>query len=179
MRAWRGTWGLAVAMLVPACDADSETSGGGDAAASDAARADATPLDAAAGGAGVTGGTPEPGGAGGTTAAPGGSFGGLGGSATDVERPVGACARDCSCSTWFVSPPYPPDPGPLFETACANEGGAPVDACPDADLRGVCERTVEFFVVRRAHPRAQDGTACPASTEDLRTACEAEGGVWE
>lgn len=177
MSAWRGTWGLAVAMLVPACDAEPETSGGGDAAASDAARADATPVDAAAGG---SGGDPWTGGAGGTAAAPGGSFGGLGGSVTGVERPVGACALDCSCSTWFVAPPYPPDPVPLFETACANGGGVPVDTCPDTDLRGICERPVEFFVVRRAHPaRAQDGTACLDSTDDLRTACEAEGGVWE
>jgi hypothetical protein len=175
MRAFCGTWSLAVAVQFAACDADTATTP--DASAPDAAPADAMPVDAAAGGASGTGGTADPGG---TPAAPGGSFGGLGGSVTGVERPVGACALDCSCSTWFVAPPYPPDPVLLFETACANEGGTPIDACPEADLRGVCERAVEFFVVRRAHPaRAQDGAQCPASTEDLRAACEAEGGVWE
>jgi hypothetical protein len=171
MRVWPGISSLTVAALLAACDADTPATP--DASAPDAAPVDATSADAAAGGGVGTGGTPDPGG----TPAPGGSFGGLGGSVAGVDRPVGACALACSCSTWLVAPPYPPNPEPLFETACAGEGGTPVSACPDAALYGVCERAVELFIVRRAYPR--DAAQCPASTEDLRAACEAEGGAWE
>jgi hypothetical protein len=179
MRARHETWGLAVGALFAACDADTAADAAApDATAPDATAPDATSdatLDATAGGAGGSGGEPAP--SGGTSPGAGGTFGDLGGSATDVERPVGACAGECACSTWFIAPPYPPDPGPLFETACAGEGGTPVSTCPDADARGVCEQAVEFFTVRRAYVR--DDAQCPTSAVDLQAACEAGGGAWE
>ena len=162
----------ATACLAPACDSDPDA--GTDAGA---------PVGGEAGGGAAAGGT-EPG-AGGESGADGteSGAGGAGGESGDgLLAIVAACASQsvaglCSCTTWYLAPPMPPNMKAILDGGCVESGGMPVEVCSGDNAIGQCEQSDGTFIIHRFY--FQDGDTCPGGAADWQAMCTATGGEWQ